>query len=231
MITIYLLTYNEEVLLPFTTSFYRSRFPDARIVLYDNESTDRTTEIASDLNLEVIPYYTNKKLMDKMFHQIKNTCYSVAETSWVLVSDIDELLDINQYQLDQEISVGNTIIQSTGYDMVNLEDVPDPNLITHGVRNKIYDKKLLFDHDKVSINYEIGAHRAVPKGVVQYSKPYPLYHYKYLSPEYLIDKYAGYRSRLSQENKDNNWGGQCLDSDDSIRGHFKTLREQAVKIL
>jgi len=52
MITLYTLTRNEEIKLQFMIAHYRLRFPDCQIVIYDNQSTDSTLDIAKSNNLQ-----------------------------------------------------------------------------------------------------------------------------------------------------------------------------------
>src|SRR3990167_11265325 len=99
MITVYTITYNESLLIQFMIDHYRSRFPDCRIVVYDNISTDDTVKIALANGCEVIPYDTNGQIQDSHYIQIKNNCWKDAKTDWVLICDMDELLDINTAQL------------------------------------------------------------------------------------------------------------------------------------
>jgi len=45
-IDIFLLCYNEELLLPHTLKFYKTNFPNATIHIVDNYSTDSSCDIA-----------------------------------------------------------------------------------------------------------------------------------------------------------------------------------------
>lgn len=228
MISIYILTYNEEVMLPFTINFYRTRFPGCNITLYDNQSTDSTLEIAEKNMCNVICYDTGNKLSDSAYLQIKNSCYKQAKTDWVLVCDTDELLEINQYQLGREKGF---LIRSQAFHMVNLKDDLDIKSITHGVRDKNYDKILLFNRAEVSVAYSPGAHLARVTGNRVFGKVYKLLHYKYLNPDYLVSRYKIYGERLSEDNKVNSWGGQFLTPEVTIRNQFDHLRKQAKKII
>ncbi len=72
MISIFTITYNEEVILPYFIKWYRERFPNCKIVVYDNESTDGTKNICLNTpNLQYIPYYTGNKLSDSTYLKIK----------------------------------------------------------------------------------------------------------------------------------------------------------------
>jgi glycosyltransferase involved in cell wall biosynthesis len=47
--TVFTITYNEELMLPYFVNHYRSRFTNCKIVVYDNESIDKTVDIAERL--------------------------------------------------------------------------------------------------------------------------------------------------------------------------------------
>ncbi len=227
MIEIFILTYNEEVMLPFTINFYRTRFPDCTITLYDNESTDSTIDIAISNNCNVISYSTNNQLSDRKYLEIKNSCYKKASTNWVLVADCDELLDIDYKQLSME---KGTVIKSRAYHMINLNNNLDIRSINHGVRDKVYDKTLLFNRSKIHLTYQPGAHKAFTSGTRIYGNTYDLYHYKYINPDYLVNRYRIFGQRISEDNKKNSWGGQFLEPEQNIRTNFEQLRKEAIQL-
>ena len=224
MITIYTICFNEELILPFFVKWYRKKFPNCRIIIYDNYSTDSTEKIALQNNCQVIKYDSNNQIRDDLYLNIKNNCWKDAETDWVLVCDVDELLDINQTQL---IGENCSIILSKGYNMINLEDNLDLESINYGIRAKQYDKYYLFNRLKIKeINYEAGCHSSNPVGEVIFSKNiYNLYHYNMLSEQYLINRYKRNFERLSKENKKNGWGIHYKESEQTIKDKFKVAKQ------
>lgn len=224
MITIYTICFNEELILPFFVKWYRKKFPNCRIIIYDNYSTDSTEKIALQNNCQVIKYDSNNQIRDDLYLNIKNNCWKDAETDWVLVCDVDELLDINQTQL---IGENCSIILSKGYNMINLEDNLDLESINYGIRAKQYDKYYLFNRLKIKeINYEAGCHSSNPVGEVIFSKNiYNLYHYTMLSEQYLINRYKRNFERLSKENKKNGWGIHYKESEQTIKDKFKVAKQ------
>lgn len=236
-ITIHILCYNEEILLPYTLEFYKSRFPAAKFVIIDNMSTDSTLYIAEGYGCDIRPFDTEGKLSDLNFQNIKNNQWKYATTDWVAIVDCDEWLDINEEQLGIEARRGRTIIRSEAYHMINMEDnLSIPN-ITHGFRDEqtgiFYDKCLFFDRTQIQeINYNVGAHAIRPVGNVNFTDgTYRMLHYKYLSPQYLVDRYRVYAERMSEENKKNSFGGQFLSTEENIRNEFESKRALAQKIL
>lgn len=236
-ITIYILAWNEELLLPFTINWYRIRFPNCRIVVYDNFSTDKTAEIARNFNCEVIQFDTADKISDTMYLTIKNSCWRSATTPWVCIVDADELIGIDEHCLSLEDQWARTIIRAEGWNMINLNNDLNINTITHGFRDertaKFYDKAVIFKKTMVqSINYIPGAHAHTATGEVYPSKElYRLYHFAYLSPDYMVERYTQYRERLSDQNKQNGWGGQYNETEATIRTQFEQYRAQAIKLL
>ena len=218
-IQIYTITYNEEYMLPFFIKWYRNRFPDCKIVVYDNMSTDNTVQIAKDNNCEVILYDTNNQLSDSKYLEIKNNCWKNAETDWVLVCDVDELLDIKS----EDLNTDQTLFKSKGYNMCNVGNVEDILTIRHGIEAVQYDKVLCFNKLYIKeINHTPGCHSCNPIGDVIYTSKRPkLLHMKFINEDLLVEKYKSYASRLSEENKAKQWGYHYSEQEQSLRESFK----------
>lgn len=238
MITIYTITFNEEVILPYFINHYRKRFPNCRIVVYDNVSDDKTIEIALQNNCEVITYNTDGKLSDSAFLQIKNNCWKDSKTDWVLVCDADEFLDIDEQDLLKEENSGNSLIRFEGYNMVDIREdtsVLDIENIKYGCKASQYDKFYLFNKKKISeINYTPGCHSAYPIGEKKFSnKIYLALHYIYLSEDKMVKKYETFAKRLSEENKQRQWSIHYLKSEAEVRAEFKhnQKRKDLIKLL
>jgi glycosyltransferase involved in cell wall biosynthesis len=211
MISIFTIAYNEEKLIGYFIDWYRRRFPDCPITVYDNESTDRTKEIAEAKGCRVITYCTNNKMSETALLEIKNNCWKGAASSWVAVVDVDELVEINWTDLLTEQKKGTTMIDFEYWTIVNKKGASLLEDMNQGVHHrKLTAKRCLFNpHAIQEIGYEIGAHVAKPVGHVQLSqKKYRFFHYKLLSLEWIMKRFAEYRSRLTQEAIDNNWGIQ-----------------------
>lgn len=237
MITIFTIAYNEELMLPFFVLHYRKNFPDCRIVIYNNMSTDRTKDLAVSLGCEVIDYDTGGKLSDQTYLDIKNNCWKRIETEdgdrWVMIVDMDEFCEINDAQLSAESHAGVTVIDFIGYNMVNHANNFDITGITQGVRAPSYDKRYCFNAAKIfEINYLPGCHRANPRGLFITSLgQYRCLHYKYVQIDYMIKRHAHYASRLSDENIKKGWGFHYKFSPDAITEEFIQAQHNAIKIL
>lgn len=232
MITLFIITYNEELILQFTINHYRTRFPNCRIILFDNFSTDNTIKIAKDNNCEIILFDTNNQINENKYLEIKNNFWKSAKTDWVLICDADELLDINEQSLLEEQQFGATIIKPEAFNMVNLQDNLDYANIKHGVRCQDYDKLYLFNKKFINqVNYLPGCHIANPKGTLKVSNnTYKLYHYSYVNIEVMINKYSSYSKRLSPTNLINSWGLHYMQTSSQIEETFKDMRNLAIKV-
>lgn len=234
-LTIHTVTFNEELLMQMMIDHYRSRFPNCHIVVYDNQSTDDTVLIAQKNGCELRHYDSNNQVNDQMLWDTKNNCYKTANTDWVIVCDLDEMLDINEQQLAMEETNGVTKIKCECWHMVNMENNLDVRNITHGYRNlndTVYDKDLLFNKKHVEINYiNNDCHFSDSRGRVVNSKPYRMYHYKYVNSDVFANKQMLTASRLSEINKQNGWASQCLRNKEAFYGEFDHVRAHAIKIL
>jgi len=232
MITVYTLTYNEELLMQFMIDHYRSRFPGCRIVVYDNSSTDKTVEIAKANNCEVRTYDSGGTLNDGLHMRIKNSCWKDATTDWVVVCDLDEMLDILPDELKHEESLGTTVIKAEGWTYVNLGDDLDVSKFTHGIRDGGYDKNVLFNKKHIrEINYGVGCHGCNPIGNVKFgSKQYVMYHYRDIHPDIAVQHAKTTASRLSADNRRYGWGIQCTRTEKEIRDDFERLRKVAIEV-
>lgn len=211
---------------------YRERFPRCRIVIFDNLSTDNTVKIARANNCEVIPFDTGGQFQDRRHMEIKDSCWKSANTDWVLVCDLDELLDINEAELKTEEQTGTTLIRSETYDMINLQDNLDITGMKYGVKSPIPGKFCLFNKKYISeINYSPGSHTCDPKGKVVYStKAYKLYHYNSINPQVTIEKFKVRAKRLSPENLKNGWGYHYLMTAEEIREEYASECKKAIKV-
>src|SRR5579885_15747 len=226
MITIFTMAYNEAVRLKFMIDHYKARFPSAQIIVYDNYSTDATAQIAKDNGCEVKAYESNNKVDDNLLTVFKNNCWKNAETNWVMVIDIDEILDINEEQLQKEEVLGTTIIKPEGWNMVNMEDNYDFSNMKYGYRHPDYDKTCLFNKKYISeINFMHGAHRSGPTGVVKFSdNVYKLYHYHYINLDFILDRYKMTAARMSEANRRNRWGWHYWEPEAEIIKTFNEVR-------
>lgn len=228
---IYSITWNDELMLPQWYKWYKNKFPNAFFTIYDNMSTDKTLEIAKELNIRIITYNTNEQHSETEILKIKNNCWKLG-ADWCIISDLDEWLDIDESFLDYEHKKGTTIIKTIGWNMCNKDDIKDLQKIKTGVRSVNYDKLICFRTSKIKeINFGAGSHFCKPVGEVVYSeKKYPLLHIKFFNEQYLVDRYKLYNTRRSQEMIRNGWGFHYAEKEEKIRANYKNHLISSINI-
>ena len=238
----YAVCWNEEKILPFMFDYYGC-FVD-QFTIYDNCSSDRSSEIIlSHKNAQVITF-TTEGFNDNIHINIKNNCWkrSRGKADYVIVCDIDEFIfhkDIKE-ALAQLEENGYSIVKPFGYNMYS-RDYPAyiPNqlltdLVKQGVRVPMFDKCILFDpHALVEINYKPGAHECHPWGRVKKyrNEDFKLLHYKNIGLVQLLERNQSYVMRLSKENIENNYGIEYLKKEQFIIQEFDENEQKAEEII
>ena len=151
----YCLVWNEEKLLPYYLKYYTS-FCE-RVIVYDNESSDRSVEICSQFpNVEVRTYRTNNELNDFEYLRIKTQCVHEArnQADFVIVGDCDEFVyHENLLEFLAEAKGKYSVFYPAGFDMVT-DKFPTTegsifDEIKLGVPNPWYSKPMLMDPNSV----------------------------------------------------------------------------------
>ena len=224
-ISIFLLCYNEEILIEKTVRYYRERFPSSSIIIVDNHSSDRSVQLAINNKCDVLPFNSGNQQNEAILLDIRNNVWRVAETGWIIMADMDEWLEMTEKELEEEEQKGTTIITTKGYNIIGnsttttLEDI---NLfeLKEGVYDVNMSKRILFKLPEVDICYSWGAHKCNPKGNVVYSeKEYILKHMNWLGEEYIVEKY-----RLRSERN------EIYRYPISFNGHYFTERDRLVEM-
>lgn len=221
-IEVFAICYNEELLLPYFIDHYKKM--GAKITIIDNQSTDKSRSIIEKAGCTYMAYNSNNQIRDDLYLQIKNNCWKDSKADWVIVCDIDELIEVN-FDISKY-----TIINTKGFDMIGLP----PSRI--GVHNKMYSKHIMFrpNHFR-EINYTPGCHslNPIPVGTISGSIEIAnLLHYKYISEDYVYTRHLMYQERLSDINKQLGWGIEYQNVErKKIINKFNELRSQSAMIL
>ena len=225
-INIFILCFNEEVLLPHTIEHYKRNLPSCQITIYDNESTDNSTQIAKDLGCDVISWSSNNMIDDHKYIEIKNNCWKKVNNGWILMIDMDEWVNVTEEDLQDELENGTTILNSKGYNMIGEsknEELSDINLhqINKGVEHDMESKKLCFLRNAVTdMNYSPGAHICDPKGDIKYSeKVYINKHMSSLGLPFLITKMRN-RYERAKEMQKQGYATHYTDNADIITSEY-----------
>jgi len=224
-ISIFLLCYNEELMLPHTLKHYRTRFPNASITIFDNYSTDRSATIAEEAGCRVIKYDSKEQQDEKLLIWIRSHLWKdYVDKGWVIMCDMDEWLDATEEDLKAEEAKGTTILTTQGINMVGestLADYSDIDLfdIKKGYLDDNMSKRICFQYPAISMEFWYGAHKCFPQGRIQYSqKTYFLKHYDFLGAEYLVAKHK----RRYERNEVSRMNG--------INQHYMNEREKSLQI-
>ena len=238
VIHVYVLCYNEEIMLPYFLRHYGT-FAE-KIIIYDNYSTDRTLEIARDNPLtEVVQYDSGNEIRDDIYLKIKNNAWKASRgiADYVVMVDMDEFLynpDIFSALKDRP-----SIICPLGYEMVS-DVIPSGtgqiyDEIIMGMTSPGYNKCVLFNPNIIEeMNYRPGCHNCIPIGAEAPPGPigdFKLLHYKHLSADYVITRYKAFNKRLSRTNKDNNWGYQYAFTEEEIRQYHNEVKFYSVPVV
>ena len=205
---IFILCYNEEVLLPYTIMHYKTYLPNCNITIYDNYSTDNSVKIAKSLNCNILQWKTDDpeyedSIDDNMYIKIKNNCWKDISDGWIIMCDMDEWLCVTEEQLKNEENQGTSLLNIKGYDIIsssNCKELTDIDLLkeNEGIYHKPENKKLCFLRNKVEeMNYLFGAHHCYPEGNIKYSKKiYVNKHMNWLGLEFITDRYKKRYERI-----------------------------------
>jgi hypothetical protein len=228
--------------LPFTLDYYSS-FCD-KIIIYDNESTDSSDTIFKRYEKVSVVKWKSNKINELNYLQIKNNAYKNSredKVDYVIVCDMDELL----YHPDLIGFINNQpftdYFTPRGYHMVS-DEIPTDytkqiyEIIQNGLYDHNYCKNILFKRENViETNYEPGAHQSNfkgTKGLINCNvEDLKLLHYKWLSPEYIVDKHIHYNERRSQHSKKRGWGSHYSLSRETMIQDFNNLKNKCTKII
>lgn len=204
-IWVYTFTYNNEELLPAWLKYYEAWVE--RIIVYDNNSTDRTQEIARqhprvELRTFDCPYHPEPEPLTTL----RNTVWQEArgQADWVLLPDSDELIyhDIGvpaylQWAQDK----GYTVIRTYGWEVAadcfpKSEDI----LATchSGIAMPDYSKPVVFMPSQVvTLNLSRGNMDIAPVGNIHRltTASLALLHCKHLGIDYFMARTALCRKR------------------------------------
>lgn len=234
-IELHMIAWNEAEILPFVLDYYKS-FCD-KITVYDNYSDDLTPDIAAQYG-EVKQFGTKGKLDDSEYLKIKNNAWKGSDADWVIPCDADELVVMSylKTQLDLAAQNGYTIFDTRGWAIHSDQMVSDEGHgsildIDNGVEDDAYAKKIIFNPKQISaMNYEPGAHRCFPTGIVKTApvKPWVFHYRKMGGVERLIERYRQCKKRLSSFNLRHGHGVHYKYSERKIEQEYLAGLEKSV---
>jgi hypothetical protein len=194
-IHVFLLCYNESVLIPHTVNHYKKNMPSCIITILDNKSTDNSVELAKSLGCNVITWSSNNIQNEYILLNIRNNCWKNVKRGWIIMADMDEFICITESELLYEKNKGTTIINIKGIDMIGESKTLDLTDIDLQQIKKYRNfppesKKICFLRQAIKeMNYSYGSHNCNPVGKIRYSsKPYFNKHMCNLGLPFLTEK-------------------------------------------
>lgn len=208
-IEIHIITYNEEIMLPFTIAHYKKMFGNPAIVLHDNNSTDNTVALAQELCGDIpltLQYFSTEGMNDVIQSHIKSQAVINSNADWVLCIDADEECFINNNDLDELDKKGINIVQFDGWNIFDNVASPWDIKTPMGVPCASYSKPILLKTAVFSnVTFAPGAHSVIVKPFSDKQEKrsvadYKLLHYKHWSSSYNINRSIELGARQSQDN-------------------------------
>jgi glycosyltransferase involved in cell wall biosynthesis len=256
-ITVLTVCYNEEEMIYSFLAHYAGLGVN-RIVVYNNKSTDRTVEICNEFakdypgcKIEIVDYDTNGQIRDDVYLEIKNNAWKNYKSDYYIVVDCDEFLEVKDGdQFDKKRLVRYLSTMKKGYvlpKVIGVQTVTDSfeDLFDLGSANDkkyvlddTFNKRCIFSRELVPV-YRPGCHMfgVNPKDKAKLetslaveSKVEPLYlfHLKYVDRQYVIKRYAEFKTRLSEFNKKHNYGHQYEMDEKTINLKFDYFKRYAI---
>jgi len=209
----FIMAHNEEFLMPYLLRHYTS-FSD--VVILENNSTDKTVEIAESFpRTRVLRLKTDDVKDNQWIIDVKNSVYKSSKADYVIVVDADEFVyhkDIISV-LKEAKKTGGEIVTTDWYEMCS-------TFLPSG-QGQIYDEiktghsggpKINIFSPKVDIRFEVGCHKCHP--VIGCWVPFYFYssiktlHYRNISLDWVLKRNERDRVRLSNRNIERGWSYQ-----------------------
>lgn len=219
----YILAHNEEFMLPYAIRHYK-QFSD--IIVLENNSTDKTVEIALKAGAKVIQLDIPDEKDNEVLSKIKDNAWRKSKADWVIVVDCDEFL-YHPYIKNLMSNCTGTILRSTWCEMYS-ETTPTGEgqiyeEVNKGLMRSKYGAKLaIFNPKEIeSMNWGVGCHKANPIGNVIYENTEILtLHFRHLSLEYVLKRNFRDSVRLSKYNRLMGWSQQYDFPLERIKKHY-----------
>lgn len=231
-IEVFCIVNNEERMMPY---FMRHYNQFARVVILENNSTDRSVDIARSMGARVWEYDIPDVIDDQWYIDVKDSCWKASKADWVMIVDCDEFIwhpCIKRVLADTTA----TIFKPKFYEMFS-EKFPT----TEG---QIYDevktgcnggpKMNLFKPSEIKyINYEGGCHNAKPKGnvILDSESDIRTLHMRFLSLDYVKERNARASKRLSEFNLQTGLGFHYLWTEEEVTSHFIGHLNHSIQVI
>jgi glycosyltransferase involved in cell wall biosynthesis len=206
----------------------------SKVILLENNSTDKTVDIGKALGAEIRSFNVKDEIDDSWYTYIKNNCWKESDADWVIIVDADEFV-YSPWLPDILSKTKHTIFAPDYYDMYS--DLPPSG------SGQIYDEVFMGRRDKtkmnlfqpreiVEINYDPGCHVAKPTGNVSIAMSTDIrtLHMRYLSIDYVLDRNRMGAQRLSALNRKMGWGYHFDFPPEKVIADFNEAKRDLIDI-
>jgi len=211
-LVVHTVCFNEEAMLPHFLNYYAPQAKKIRI--YDNQSTDRSVEIAlSYPNVEVLSFSTQGKLSELSLMHLRNQGWKEEKCDYMVVCD------------EFPAAQGRLLTE----------------LVQWGRPHDNYSKMACFrPHKIVDMNYGPGSHLANPVGHTELqiyrasdsSDDLKLLHYKNMGLAYRLRRHQALSSRLAGEEFEKyRFGFHYAFDDQAQQEEFRALKDGASRVI
>ena len=228
-IHIFVLCYNESVLIPHMVKHYKKYLPSCKITIYDNESSDNSVELAKSLGCHVISWASNNVQNETIQIDMRNNVWKQCSSGWIFMIDMDEFICVTENDLKKEQDSGTSVLNINGYEMIGesntlLIDDIDLQDIKKYVPNHYESKHLCFLRNEViNMNYGPGSHTCNPVGNIIYSENvYINKHMCYLGLPFIINKTVDRYKRTEQIRREKGYNTHYTSDVAEIENRYRT---------
>lgn len=244
-IDVHTLAHQQVELVPYVMRHYAGW---ANVIAYAGYSTDGTEQLLEKLGARVVFLETHNQANDQIFMDMKNNCWKGSTADWVILTDFDELVHHRTSVYEYLKNTKATVIRPAHYEMYSdtfpVGDEQITELVKTGAPGSC--KWNTFRPSEITdMHFGAGCHRAIPQGNViaddwDMNNPNHLprdgnemltLHYRNLSKDYVYKRNEHTASRLSEINKQNNWGTFVLCSRNAVADYYDNTMKSVTKIL
>ena len=223
--------WNEENIIQDFIDWYRNKLPNSKITIIDNESDDKTVEIAKKNGCNIISYSTNGFMDEQTLMGLRNNIWRNSDSEWIIIVDSDEYVDIDHETLN---NADWNVAKCIGYEMFGEGESIDD--LIYGCSSDGYSKSAVFNKNEVEdMNFGAGSHTENPKPknnkVIKFSDKRPkLYHTKWRSWENGINRAHILSKRRSEHSKRMGWNFHYGLPDNVHQDYYTTGIKNRIKV-
>jgi len=227
-------------MLPYFFNYY-DQYVD-KYIFFDDGSDDRTKEIIENhpkTEFRSLPLEDPDSYVRSAQH-IHNSCWkeSIGVADWVIITAVDEYLyhpSLIKY-LNHCEQRGITVLPAVGFEMIldyfPPKKTPLLDSVKDGAPSKLMNKLSIFKPEALEkSNFQLGRHTAGPEGKIKYPSQDVLLnlHFKYLSFDFLFQRYKVLKEKLRKNDVENRWGYQYSLEKEELKKTWDTFKKHAVK--